>query len=125
MIFNKRQLMTFKQVRERTWYAQNRLREPYIKNWRNILKIFFNKFADKVKIAYSNRSQIELDIELRKQTDQLRRIFRVQYNMIASAFRDHALGRFFVKDFPGICRIENTPTVTSVFSTSKLNYYNY
>lgn len=33
--------------------------------------------------------------------------------------------RFFVKDFPGICRIENTPTVTSVFSTSKLNYYNY
>ena len=91
--------MTFKQVRERTWYAQNRLREPYIKNWRNILKIFFNKFADKVKIAYSNRSQIELDIELRKQTDQLKRIFRVQYNMIASAFRDHALGRFFVKDF--------------------------
>ena len=99
MIFNKRQLMTFKQVRERTWYAQNRLREPYIKNWRNILKIFFNKFADKVKIAYSNRSQIELDIELRKQTDQLRRIFRVQYNMIATAFRDNALGRFFVKNF--------------------------
>ena len=75
MIFNKRQLMVFKQARERTWYAQNRLREPYIKNWRNILKVFFNKFANKVKIAYSNRSQIELDIELRKQTDQLKRIF--------------------------------------------------
>jgi len=99
MIFNKRQLLTFKQVRERTWYAQNRLREPYRKNFRNVLKIFFNKFGNKVKIAYSNRSQIELDIELRKQTEQLKRIFRVQYMVIANAFKQNALGQFFVKDF--------------------------
>ncbi len=99
MIFNKRQLLTFKQVRERTWYAQNRLREPYRKNFRNVLKIFFNKFGNKVKIAYSNRSQIELDVELRKQTEQLKRIFRVQYMVIANAFKQNALGQFFVKDF--------------------------
>ena len=99
MIFNKRQLLTFKQVKERTWYAQNRLREPYRKNFRNVLKIFFNKFGNKVKIAYSNRSQIELDIELRKQTEQLKRIFRVQYMVIANAFKQNALGQFFVKDF--------------------------
>jgi uncharacterized protein with gpF-like domain len=99
MIFNKRQLLVFKQVRERTWYAQNRLREPYRKNFRNVLKIFFNSFANKVKIAYGNRSQIELDIELRKQTEQLKRIFRVQYMVIANAFKQNALGQFFVKDF--------------------------
>ena len=113
MIVSERQVKLFgiKKVAEREWHRQNRLREPYIKNWRNILKIFFNKFADKVKIAYSNRSQIELDIELRKQTDQLKRIFRVQYNMIASAFRDHALGRFFVKDFDEEFNIDFLDTI--------------
>ena len=46
MIFNKRQLMTFKQVRERTWYAQNRLREPYIKQFTGRLKNYFNNFIN-------------------------------------------------------------------------------
>ena len=99
MIYNQRQLKIFKDVRKRTWLAQNRLREPYIKQFRNVLKNFFNNMGKKVKIAYSNRSLIELDIELRKQNDQLKKIFRVQYMTIASAFRNYALGRFFVKDF--------------------------
>ena len=99
MIYNQRQLKIFKDVKKRTWLAQNRLREPYIKQFQNVLKNFFNTFGKKVKIAYSNRSLIELDVELRKQSDQLKRIFRVQYITVASVFRDYALGRFFVKDF--------------------------
>ena len=99
MIYNQRQLKIFKDVKKRTWLAQNRLREPYIKQFQNVLKNFFNTFGKKVKIAYSNRSLIELDIELRKQSDQLKRIFKVQYITVASVFRDYALGRFFVKDF--------------------------
>jgi len=100
MIYNARQLKIFKDVKKRTWYAQNRLRESYRKQFRNVLKNFFNTLASGVKISYSNRSLIELDIEIRKQQEQLKRIFRVQYMIIATAFRDNALGRFFsAKDF--------------------------
>ena len=95
MIYNARQLKIFKDVKKRTWYAQNRLRESYRKQFRNVLKNFFNTLASGVKISYGNRSLIELDIEIRKQQEQLKRIFRVQYMIIATAFRDNALGRFF------------------------------
>ena len=78
MIYNQRQLKIFKDVRKRTWLAQNRLREPYRKQFQNVLRNFFNTFAKKIKTAYSDRSLIQLDIELRKQSDQLKRIFRVQ-----------------------------------------------
>ena len=99
MIYNQRQLKIFKDVKKRTWLAQNRLREPLRKQFQNVLKNFFNTFGKKVKTAYSNRSLIELDVELRKQSDQLKRIFRVQYMTIASAFKSYATGKFFVKDF--------------------------
>jgi uncharacterized protein with gpF-like domain len=99
MIFSKKQLRIFKDAKQRTWYAQNRLREPYIKQFRNVLKNHFVRMSNTIKNAYSNRSLIELDTDLRKHSDQLRKIFRVQYTVIGNAFKDTALGRFFSKDF--------------------------
>ena len=99
MFFNSKQLKIFKGVRERTWYQQDRLRRPFEKQWSNSLKNYFKQYALGIKEAYRTGSQIMLDMELRKQADTLRLIFRVQYTVIGKAFKDTALGRFYSKDF--------------------------
>jgi len=100
MHLNSKQLKLFKGIKERIWFQQNRLRTPYEKQWRNSLKNFFNVMAKGVGRAYGQYgSQIMLDLELRKQGDFLKSIFKVQYTVIGNAFKEYALGRFYSKDF--------------------------
>ena len=99
MFFNRKQLKLFKGVRERTWYQQERLRTPFRRQYYKVLNKYFKEFANKVEIAYQTRSQIMLDMELRKQADKLKLILTTLYRSVAYAFKDYALGRFFSKDF--------------------------
>jgi hypothetical protein len=99
MFFNRKQLKLFKGVRERTWYQQERLRTPYRRQYYKVLNRYFKEFANKVEIAYQTRSQIMLDVELRKQKDKLKIILNTLYRTVAFSFKDYALGRFFSKDF--------------------------
>ena len=99
MFFNRKQLKLFKGVRERVWYQQERLRTPYRRQYYKVLNIYFKEFANKIEIAYQTRSQIMLDMELRKQADKLKLILTTLYRSVAYAFKDYALGRFFSKDF--------------------------
>ena len=50
MIFNERQIRFFgaKQVAEREWHRQNRLREPFIRQYEARLKTYYNKMASEV-----------------------------------------------------------------------------
>jgi len=99
MFFNSKQLKLFKGVRERVWYQQERLRTPFRRQYYKVLNRYFKEFANKVEIAYQTRSQIMLDVELRKQTDKLKLILNTLYRNVAFSFKDYALGRFFSKDF--------------------------
>ena len=99
MFFNRKQLKLFKGVRERTWYQQERLRTPFRRQYYKVLNKYFKEFANKIEIAYQTRSQIMLDMELRKQADKLKLILTTLYRSVAYAFKDYALGRFFSKDF--------------------------
>jgi hypothetical protein len=99
MFFNRKQLKLFKGVRERVWYQQERLRTPFRRQYYKVLNKYFKEFANKIEIAYQTRSQIMLDMELRKQADKLKLILTTLYRSVAYAFKDYALGRFFSKDF--------------------------
>ena len=99
MFFNSKQLKLFKGVRERTWYQQERLRTPFRRQYYKVLNRYFKEFANKVEIAYQTRSQIMLDVELRKQKEKLKLILNTLYRTVAFSFKDYALGRFFSKDF--------------------------
>ena len=99
MFFNRKQLKLFKGVRERVWYQQERLRTPYRRQYYKVLNKYFKEFANKIEIAYQTRSQIMLDMELRKQADKLKLILTRLYRTVGYAFKDYALGRFFSKDF--------------------------
>ena len=99
MFFNNRQLKIFKGVRERLWYQQERLRTPYRRQFYDVLNRYFKQFAKGIEKSYQTRSQILLDIELRKQTQKLKFILTVLYRTVAYAFKDYALGRYFAKDF--------------------------
>jgi len=99
MFFNRKQLKLFKGVRERIWYQQERLRTPFRRQYYKVLNKYFKEFANKIEIAYQTRSQIMLDMELRKQADKLKLILTTLYRSVAYAFKDYALGRFFSKDF--------------------------
>jgi len=99
MFYNSKQLKIFKDIKERTWYQQERLRTPYRRQYYDVLNRYFKSFGKKVQIAYQTRSQILLDIELRKQQDKLKSILTFLYRTVAYAFKDYALGRYFAKDF--------------------------
>ena len=95
MFFNSKQLKLFKGVRERIWYQQERLRTPFRRQYYKVLNRYFKEFANKVEIAYQTRSQIMLDVELRKQKEKLKLILNTLYRTVAFSFKDYALGRFF------------------------------
>ena len=99
MFYNSKQLKIFKGVKERTWYQQERLRTPYRRQFYKVLNRYFNVFAIEIEKSYQTRSQILLDMELRRQTDKLKQILTYLYRLVGYAFKDYALGRFFAKDF--------------------------
>ena len=49
MIYNKRQLKIFKDVKNREWHRQNRLREPFIRQFTSRLKNYFNNLGNELR----------------------------------------------------------------------------
>ena len=100
MIFNKRQLKIFKNVKEREWHRQNRLREPFIKQFQARLKSYYNGMAKDVINAYETRSNLQINLVLNERRTILQNLFRIQYIVIANAFKNYASDRMQnVKDF--------------------------
>ena len=63
MIYRENQLRIFKNVKRREWLRQNRLREPFIKQWQQRLKKYFIDLGDNLKEDYSYGSNILVNIE--------------------------------------------------------------
>ena len=100
MIFNKRQLKIFKNVKEREWHRQNRLREPFIKQFQARLKTYYNAMARDVINAFETRSNLQINLVLNERRTILQNLFRIQYTVIANAFKNYASDRMQnVKDF--------------------------
>lgn len=100
MIFNKRQLKIFKNVKEREWHRQNRLREPFIKQFQARLKSYYNGMAKDVINAYETRSNLQINLVLNDRRTILQNLFRIQYTVIANAFKNYASDRMQnIKDF--------------------------
>ena len=102
MFFSKRQIQFFgaKQVAEREWHRQNRLREPFIRQYEARLKTYYNKMASEVFEAYNTGSSTILNLKINDFRKELQDIFRIQYTVIANAFKNYALDRMQnVKDF--------------------------
>ena len=95
MFFSKRQIQFFgaKQVTEREWHRQNRLREPFIRQYEARLKQYYNKMAVEVFEAYNTGSTTILNLKINDFRKDLQNIFRIQYTIIANAFKNYALDR--------------------------------
>ena len=93
MIFNARQLKIFKNVKRREWFRQNRLREPYIKQFTGRLKNYFRILGNDLGDDFRFGSTIMLDIRQRNAFNQLINIFKIQYRIVAYAFKNNILNR--------------------------------
>lgn len=107
MIYNERQLKIFKNVKRREWVRQNRLREPYIKQFTARLKNYFNKLGNGLAEDFSFGSTIMLEIRQNNSFDELTNIFKIQYRVVANAFKNNMLNREQnVKDFESDFELE-------------------
>lgn len=107
MIYNERQLKIFKNVKRREWVRQNRLREPYIKQFTGRLKNYFNRLGNGLAEDFSFGSTIMLEIRQNNSFNELANIFRVQYRVVANAFKNNMLNREQnVKDFESDFELE-------------------
>lgn len=100
MIYRESQLRIFKNVQRREWLRQNRLREPFIRQWRQRLKGYFINLGNSLKEDYAYGSNVLVDLRINESAKVLRNIMRVQYIMVANAFKNYFLDRTQnVKDF--------------------------
>jgi uncharacterized protein with gpF-like domain len=100
MIYRENQLRIFKNVKRREWLRQNRLREPFIKQWQQRLKKYFIDLGDNLKEDYSYGSNILVNIRINNSSNILKNIMRVQYLIVANAFKNYFLNQTQnVKDF--------------------------
>jgi len=107
MIYNERQLKIFKNVKRREWVRQNRLREPYIKQFTGRLKNYFNKLGNGLAEDFSFGSTIMLEIRQNNSFNELINIFKIQYRVVANAFKNNMLNREQnVKDFDSDFELE-------------------
>ena len=107
MIYNERQLKIFKNVKRREWVRQNRLREPYIKQFTGRLKNYFNKLGNGLAEDFSFGSTIMLEIRQNNSFNELVNIFKIQYRVVANAFKNNMLNREQnVKDFDSDFELE-------------------
>jgi len=107
MIYNARQLKIFKNVKRREWTRQNRLREPYIKQFTGRLKNYFNKLGNGLAEDFSFGSTIMLEIRQNNSFNELINIFKIQYRIVANAFKNEMLNREQnVKDFESDFELE-------------------
>jgi uncharacterized protein with gpF-like domain len=100
MIFNERQLKIFKDVKKREWVRQNRLREPFIKQFTSRLKNYFNKLGNDLREDFQYGSTTMIQIRQNNAYNSLKDIFRIQYRVVANAFKNYSLDRMQnTKDF--------------------------
>ena len=100
MIYRENQLRIFKNVKRREWLRQNRLREPFIKQWQQRLKKYFIDLGDNLKEDYPYGSNILVNIRINNSSNILKNIMRVQYLIVANAFKNYFLNQTQnVKDF--------------------------
>ena len=100
MIYRDSQLRIFKNVQKREWLKQNRLREPFIRQWRQRLKKYFNDLGNDLKEDFAYGSNTLVDLRINNSANILRNIMRVQYVIVANAFKNYFLDRTQnVKDF--------------------------
>ena len=87
MIYRENQLRIFKNVKSREWLRQNRMREPFIKQWRQRLKKYFTDLGNDLKEDYAYGSSTLVNIRINNSANILRNIMRVQYIIVANAFK--------------------------------------
>ena len=107
MIYNSRQLKIFKNVKRREWVRQNRLREPYIKQFTGRLKNYFTILGNGLGDDFRFGSSIMLQIRQNNSFNELINIFKIQYRVVANAFKNNMLNREQnVKDFDSDFELE-------------------
>ena len=101
MIYNTKQINRFgNQIRYMEWERQNRLRIPFEKNFKFVLKNYFKKLASDVEENYLTGNEVYFEIGLNNSFKTLSNIFGIQYNIIARAFKNFSLNRTqHTKDF--------------------------
>ena len=102
MIVSERQVKLFgiKKVAEREWYRQNRLREPFIKNFNSVMTNYYRNLANEINETWKTGSYFLISLDMNRNQKTLQNLFRVQYTVIANAFKNYALDRMQnVKDF--------------------------
>jgi len=100
MIYNIKQRDIFRNLPYWEWTRQNRLRNPLIRQFRARLKKYFFDLGDQLYEDYKYTSTLLMDITVNNYWKMLQNIFRVQYYIIAHAFKNYALDRVQnVKDF--------------------------
>ena len=100
-MLNVKQIKQFgSQVKRLEWERQNRLRIPFERNLTSLLKNYFNKLVESSVIAFEKCNDVYFQNNLDDSFKKLQNIFRIQYNVIARAFKNNALNRTQnVKDF--------------------------
>ena len=100
-MLNVKQIKQFgSQVKRLEWERQNRLRIPFERNLTSLLKNYFNKLGESSVIAFEKGNDVYFQNNLDDSFKKLQNIFRIQYNVIARAFKNNALNRTQnVKDF--------------------------
>jgi len=100
-MLNARQIKQFgDNVKRLEWERQNRLRIPFEKNLERLLKNYFNNLAQSSVVAFETGEDVYFQNNLDNSFTKLQNIFRIQYNVIARAFKNNALNRTQnVKDF--------------------------
>ena len=102
MFLSQKQVNLFgvKNVAEREWHRQNRLREPFIKQWELRLKSYYRNLSKEIFDTWQTGSFFLISLDMNKNKTILQNIARVQYTIIANAFKNYALDRMQnVKDF--------------------------
>ena len=68
MIISERQVKLFgvKKVAEREWYRQNRLREPFIKNFNKVMTNYYRNLANEINNTWQTRSTFLIDLDLNR-----------------------------------------------------------
>tara|TARA_R100000479_G_C6386990_1_gene203396 strand:- start:979 stop:1752 length:774 start_codon:yes stop_codon:yes gene_type:complete len=100
MIYRDSQLRIFKNVQRREWLKQNRLREPFIRQWKQRLTKYFTDLGNDLKEDFAYGSNTLVDLRINNSANILRNIMRVQYIIVANAFKNYFMDRTQnVKDF--------------------------
>ena len=100
MIYSPKQLKIFRNVKKREWLKQNRLREPFIRQFTSRLKNYFTNLSNGLKEDFAYGSTVMIQIRQNNAFNSLKDIFRVQYRVVANAFKNYSLDRMQnTKDF--------------------------